>query len=314
MSKQNKASKGSSSLGYLTKEGLLNVWNNKLMSLASVGVLTSCLVIIGCAIMLFLNINAMLSNVEEENVIMVFLNDGLTDSQESSIGEKIRLINDVDTVTFVPKEESFEEQKQSLGDDAELLDGLQENPLPDAFKVTLVKMDNFSEVVKQIKTLDNIYSVRENSQLADKLLQIRRTVTFISVGIIALLLVVSLFIISNTVKVTMFNRRREISIMKAVGATNSFIRWPFMIEGVAIGVVSALVSLLLVTIIYLITASQLETIFSLFGSTSVSFAKYWWRILLGFLLVGIVSGAGGSAFSMSKYLKEQEGVISESED
>lgn len=296
-------------LTYLTKEGVRNVWSNRLMSLASVAVLTSCLVLIGCAVMLFVNVDAMLENVEDQNVIMVYLNDDLTEDQINQAGQDIRMIPNVETADFVSKEEAYESQLESLGEDATLLDGLEENPMPDSYKVTLSDLVDYDNVLKLLGTVDNVLSVRGNSDLAGQVRQIRKGITYVCLGIIAMLLVVSLFIISNTVRVTMYNRRLEISIMKAVGATNWFIRWPFIIEGIVIGIISSGFSLGFVFGIYQLAMSQLGSIFTLFGASSIKFGPYALPMLGAFIVIGTFAGVFGSIFSMTRYLKEQGGSV-----
>ncbi len=301
-----------SSLSYLTKEGFRSIWANRLMSVASIAVLTSCLVMIGCATLLFLNIDMMLGKIESQNIIMVFIKDDLSQGQINKIGKDIRTIPNIEKCEFVSKEDSYKQQLKSLGDDAELLSGIQ-NPLPNAYKVTLKSMSDFSQTVSSIKSVDNILNIRENSTLAKQLAQARRTATFVSVGIITLLLVVSLFIIANTVRVTMFNRRLEISIMKAVGATNWFVRWPFIVEGVLLGMISSIVSLGLVFVLYSLTTSSIAGATSLLGlgGSVISFIDYMWQMLLGFVIIGVIAGTSGSIVSMGRYLKEQGSVISE---
>lgn len=298
-----------SSLKYLTKEGFRSIWVNKLMSLASVAVLMACLVIIGLGAMIFFNINALLDNVENQNVIMVFAENDATDEEVSIIGNKIKVLDNVEDCIFVPKDDALLEQREAMGADAALLDGLEENPLPDAYKVVVKDLSQFDYTVTQLKSIDGIQRVRENSDVATKLVSIRRAVTIISVGIVALLFVVSLFIISNTIRITMFSRKLEISIMKAVGATNWFIRWPFMIEGVNLGIISCLVSFLVLLGIY----SGIQYICSglIAQFKLVNFWNYAWYILGIFAAIGVFTGSVGSLISMGKYLKEQGGVISD---
>ena len=298
-----------SSLKYLTKEGFRSIWVNKLMSLASVAVLMACLVIIGLGAMIFFNINALLDSVENQNVIMVFAENDATDEEVSELGNKIKVLDNVEDCIFVPKDDALLEQRESMGKDAALLDGLEENPLPDAYKVVVKDLSQFDDTVSKLKAINGIQRVRENSDVASKLINIRRAVTIISVGIVALLFIVSLLIISNTIRITMFSRKLEISIMKAVGATNWFIRWPFMIEGVNLGIISCFVSFLVLMGIYsgiqYICAGLIDQ-FRL-----VSFWDYAWYILGIFAAIGVFTGSVGSLISMGKYLKEQGGVISD---
>lgn len=297
------------SLKYLTKEGFRSVWVNKLMSLASIAVLMACLVIIGLGAMIFFNINALLDSVENQNVIIAFAQNDATDEDVSIIGNKIKALDNVEDCIFVPKDDALLEQRESMGADAALLDGLEENPLPDAYKVVVKDLNKFGDTVSQLKAIDGVQRVRESSDVAAKLVNIRKAVTIISIGIVALLFIVSLFIISNTIRITMFSRKLEISIMKAVGATNWFIRWPFMIEGVNLGVISCLVSFAVLIGIY----SGIQYICSglIDQFKLVNFWDYAWYILGIFAAIGIFTGSVGSLISMSKYLKEQGGVISD---
>ncbi|MBR2455400.1 MAG: permease-like cell division protein FtsX [Clostridia bacterium] len=297
------------SLKYLTKEGFRNVWVNRLMSLASITVLMACLVIIGLGSMIYFNINALLDNIESQNVVMVYVQDGVSDEDTTRMGNEIKVMNNIEDCIFVPKEDAFAAQLESMGEDAVLLEGLDENPLPDAYKVVVKDLTMFDQTVSELKALQNVENVRENSDLADKLVSVRKAVTIVIAGMVALLFIVSLFIISNTIRITMFSRKLEISIMKAVGATNWFIRWPFMIEGMVIGVTSSLVSFGLLAGLYQGMIYVFKNMLAIF--TPVSFGAYAGWILLIFMGIGIFTGSFGSLISMGKYLKEQGSVVSE---
>ena len=296
------------SLGYLTKEGFRNVWVNRLMSLASITVLMACLVIIGLGAMLFFNINALLDNIESQNVIMVYIQDGTSDDDINKMEDSINSMDNVQNVVFVSKEEAFKAQLEDMGSDAELLKDM-ENPLPDAFKVAVKDMAYFNDTVTDLRSLNNVETVRENGDVADKLVNIRQAVTIVIAGMVALLFIVSLFIIANTIRITMFSRKLEISIMKAVGATNWFIRWPFMVEGVVIGIISSFVSFGVLAGLYQGVVYVFKDLLALF--TPIGFLQYAGYILLIFLAIGMFTGSVGSLISMGKYLKEQGSVVSE---
>ena len=297
------------SLKYLTKEGFRNVWVNRLMSLASVSVLMACLVIIGLGAMIFFNIDALLDTVERQNVVMVYVDKNATDEQTSQLGNQLKTLNNIEDCIFVPKEDALQAQIEAMGEDAVLLEGLNENPLPDAYKVVVKDLTQFKPTVDSIKKLDGVDVVRENSDVADKLIGIRKGVSAVIIGMVSLLFVVSLFIISNTIRITMFSRKLEISIMKAVGATNWFIRWPFMIEGMLLGVISGLLSFGVLVGLYRGMVYVFDDVLSIF--TPVPFGGYAGYILLVFMAIGIFTGSFGSIISMGKYLKEQGSVVSE---
>lgn len=299
------------SLKYLTHEGFRNVWVNRLMSLASVTVLMACLIIMGAGIMIYFNINNVVDKVQSQNVAMVYVADDASEDETTQIGTSLKGISNVESCEFVPKEVAFQEQIQSMGGDAALFEGFDEIPLPDAYKVTVKDLSQFENTVSQIKQINKVDSVRENSDLASKLLSLRHAVSIVSVGLVIMLFLVALFIISNTIRITMFSRKLEISIMKAVGATNWFIRWPFMIEGMILGTISGIVSLGVLWGLYAVAEKVFAQTLSLIGFSLVPFSGYWWQILLVFVAIGLFTGGFGSLVSMAKYLKEQGSVVSD---
>lgn len=299
------------SLKYLTHEGFRNVWVNRLMSLASVTVLMACLIIMGAGIMIYFNINNVVDKVQSQNVVMVYVADDASEDETTQIGTSLKDISNVESCEFVPKEVAFQEQIQSMGGDAALFEGFDEIPLPDAYKVTVKDLSQFENTVSQIKQINKVDSVRENSDLASKLLSLRHAVSIVSVGLVIMLFLVALFIISNTIRITMFSRKLEISIMKAVGATNWFIRWPFMIEGMILGTISGIVSLGVLWGLYAVAEKVFAQTLSLIGFSLVPFSGYWWQILLVFVAIGLFTGGFGSLVSMAKYLKEQGSVVSD---
>ena len=299
------------SLKYLTHEGFRNVWVNRLMSLASVTVLMACLIIMGAGIMIYFNINNVVDKVQSQNVVMVYVADDASEDETTQIGTSLKGISNVESCEFVPKEVAFQEQIQSMGGDAALFEGFDEIPLPDAYKVTVKDLSQFENTVSQIMQINKVDSVRENSDLASKLLSLRHAVSIVSVGLVIMLFLVALFIISNTIRITMFSRKLEISIMKAVGATNWFIRWPFMIEGMILGTISGIVSLGVLWGLYAVAEKVFAQTLSLIGFSLVPFSEYWWQILLVFVAIGLFTGGFGSLVSMAKYLKEQGSVVSD---
>lgn len=297
-------------LGYLTKEGFRNLKVNKLMSVASITVLFSCLMLIGIAFMMLVNIEAFISNIEDENVIMVYADLDASEYEYISLGNSLSRIENVASIENVDKEAAYKEILEGLDSGLrDYLTGLNENPLPNAYRVTVGDMASFEKVVTEIKQLSYIERVYENSSLANQLEGIRNSVSYISIGMIALLLIVSLFIISNTIKVTMFSRRLEISIMKSVGATNSFIRWPFMVEGIIIGVIAGVLATGAVWGVYeLALGSFTQMLTSFGGETQVEFIDYALYLAIAFVGIGMFTGIFGSATSIRKYLKERKFV------
>ena len=301
-----------SRIGYLTKEGFRNIRVNHLMSIASIAVLMSCLVMMGAAFMVIVNVNNVMSEIESQNVVMVYLKEEVQGEAITEMREKITLMQNVKKCEFVDKETAFKQQLEELDTDATYFEGV-ENPLPDLFKVSVSDMTKFDKTVAELKALDGVDSVRDNREIAQTLVKIRQTIFYVSIGVIAVLLLISLFIIANTVRITMYSRRLEINIMKSVGATNWFIRWPFMVEGMVLGAISGILSLAVVWGLYRLVQSSVSSMLAMVsrGFTTVSFLDYIVYILVAFLVIGIVSGGIGSLISIQKYLKERGGVVYE---
>ena len=283
-----------------------------MMSIASICVLMSCLVLIGSASMIFLNMDSLLSRIEEENVIMVYIKDDTSDADIDKMGQDIKALGNIKDVEFVSKEDAWAEQLETMEDaQAQFFTQISSDiPLPDAYKVTVADLGKFDTTVKQLKALNNVDTIRENKDLAQKLVAIRHGITIISIVIIAVLFAISLFIISNTIKLTVYSRRLEISIMKSVGATNSFVRLPFVVEGMILGILSGVISLGLVWGLYELAVNQFHDFLSSLNLSALPFSDYALVMLGVFVAIGIVSGVGGSVITMGKYLNKEGSEIS----
>lgn len=301
-----------SSFRYLFKEGFRNTWSNRMMSIASICVLMSCLVLIGCASMIFLNIESLLGRIEEENVVMVYIKDDTADADITAMGNTLKGIDNVKEVEFVPKEDAWAEQLATMEEaQAKFFTEISSDiPLPDAYKVTVDDLAYFDQTVNQIEKLDHIDTIRENKDLAEKLVTIRHGVEVISIVIVAVLLAISVFIISNTIKLTVYSRRLEISIMKSVGATNSFVRLPFVVEGMILGIISGVISLGLVWAFYEFAINQFSDLLTSLQLDALNFADFALPMLGIFVAIGIVTGVGGALISMSRYLNREGSEIS----
>ena len=298
---------------YLVREGLRNTWVNRLMSLASVGVLVCCLVLMGTAVLVSVNLSHIMTWLEEQNVVMVYLNTTVSGSNakitEEQARQKILSVENVDknNIEFISKEEGFDSLMSRFDEKLKIIDSLGDTSdiLPDAFRVSFEDPTRYETTVQQLKNLDIVYTVRDNREYAKKLMGIKNAVTVTGVGIVGLMLVISLFIITNTIKLTMYVRKLEISIMKSVGATDWFIRMPFLVEGITIGLVSGIIAFILVAYIYSAATSAISSVLSS-GALPLMSMVGW--LLLAFLGSGILSGAIGSLVSIRKYLKDDGGV------
>ena len=291
--------------GYLLGEGFRNVFHNKKSSGASLAIMCATMLIFGLFFMIIENLNNAVETLETQQGIQVFIQKTATDAQMEQIGEQIQAIDGVNKVTFVSKEDALNQTKEKLKDKQALIAGWDEsNPFKDSYLVTLTDLKLSSQVQDEIKKIDNIDSIQSRDETINGLVAIANGVRIVSAVILTLLVLISIFIIGNTIKLTVHARRKEISIMKYVGATDSFIRWPFVIEGIIIGIVAALLSILVLGIAYsLITNAAANSIISTMGIKLLSFTDMTTLLVIVYMVLGIGIGALGSSISMRKYLQ-----------
>lgn len=301
-----------SSFRYLFKEGFRNIWTNRMMSTASICVLMSCLILIGGASMIFLNIDSLLGRIEEENVIMIYVQDDTTNGELKDMERDLYKIGNIKEIEFIAKEVAWKEQLETMDpSQREFFQEISSDiPLPNAYKVTVEDLTQFGDTVSQIKKLDHIDMVRENRDLAKRLVSIRHGVEIIAIVIVVVLLAISVFIISNTIRLTVYSRRLEISIMKSVGATNSFVRLPFIVEGMILGIIAGCVSLGLVWVFYDFAVSQFTDVLGYLSLEALNFQDFALIMLGAFVTIGIFTGVGGSAITMGRYLNREGSEIS----
>ena len=293
-------------LQYLIKEGCRNTWQNRLMALASVGVLVCCLLLTGFSYLVFVNVDRMFQNAYEQNVIAVYLDSDQTDLQVAEIGITLRNMDNVARADFMSKEEFLALYGDALQENTMASFEGDNNPLPDTYIVSMKDLSLFQQTVDSIAALEGVEEVSYDANTAEILTRVRQVVLAIGGSVIAVLLAVSLFIIVNTIKLTVYSRRLEIYIMKSVGATDSFVRFPFVVEGVLLGLIAGSVGFTLIALLY-------QTLLKSFTFnnpllTLVPFAEQWRPLLLGFLLGGVLVGVCGSVISMRKYLRQEGGI------
>ena len=291
-----------SSIRYLMREGFRNLWQNRFMAIASIGVLVSCLLLTGGAYLIFANIDHIFDWVYEQNVVVVFADQECTDEEITQLGEKIQSITNVAAVEHRSKDELLEEMADSMPG-AIFEDLKEDNPLQDAFVVSFVDLSKFDATLMQLKEIPHVESVANNSELADQLTKVRQIVLAVGGWIIGILLLVSLFIIANTIKLATFGRREEIAIMKMCGATNGFIRWPFVVEGMILGLTGALVAFFIQWGLYEAVSRLILQTNGLSLITVLSYASMAGNIVLVFCGVGLVIGVGGSVVAIRKFLQ-----------
>ena len=297
-----------SSFQYLTKQGLHNQRANRLMSLASIGVLTACLLLTGIAGLFSANVNSLVEYLGDQNETVVYLDQGLSDEELASVDQTLRSMPGLAAVTYVSQEEVLETYKGYMSEYADLFNDFEEdNPFHANYRVVLENLNQLDEMIAQLEQIDGVYSVSAPTQLSSVFLTIQRAVTYAGWALVAVLALVSVVVISNTIRLTVFARRKEINIMKYVGATNGFIRWPFFVEGTSVGLISGLLAAGLVIGAYALVVNRVGAMSGfwgpILGSCLLSVGQVWPAVLGAFLIFGVVIGSIGTATSIRKYLE-----------
>ncbi len=287
-------------------EAFSGMIKNGLMTVASVVVVTSCLIMLGVFLVVTLNVNSMSDDIADSCQVKVYVTREAQDGGKlSSIEDQIKKISYAKEVTYENGIAAFKKIKDQMEED-ELasFEGLPDDLLPDAFNVTVDDISNTTKITKILKEIEGVDRVDSGDDVVSMINTIRNAVKRISFWIIIAFMLISIFIISNTVKLTLHNRRKEINIMKYVGATDSYIRWPFVIEGMLVGIISALIAFGITHSVYGALSGAVTGEGSIVNFIKLlSFNDIWEIFALSYAALGIVIGALGSAFSIRKYLK-----------
>lgn len=295
-----------SGFGYLIREGFRSIWSNRIMSIASICVLVSCLVLTGAAELISVNIEKEVDSVGKTNETTVYIKGGASDLEAVYIGKNLEKLDNITSVRFYPKEDAINEFKDSLPEAVfENVNG-DNNPLPDAYIIAMDDLSKYDQTIDAILKVDGVDSINNRSELARKLTDISNLVSYISLAIVVALTIISLFIIANTIRTTMYSRRFEISIMKSVGATNAFVRLPFVVEGMVLGFISAIIG---TGVLYVVYEGVMSAVNSFVKISTIPFSDVYLQVGGIFIVAGVVIGAFGSFISMRKYLKMEGNEI-----
>ncbi|MGI5854848.1 MAG: permease-like cell division protein FtsX [Candidatus Merdivicinus sp.] len=297
-----------SSFRYLVKNGVKNLWNNRMMTIASVGTLIACLLIVGFAVLFSINVDSIVEYMGQQNEIVVFMALDTPDEYMSVMKDDLASLDGLGEITYVSRDEAFAEYKEKLGDKADILEGMEDNHyLPASFRAKISSPEKVDILLASIRRMDYVDDVQAPTDLAKTLVSVRRMVNTLGGAVILALVIVSLVIITNTIRASVFNRRKEINIMKYVGATNTFIRIPFLVEGVLLGIIAAVVAYFAIwggytVFIHAMTTESTSWLASI-TQHIVPFKDISYQLMGGFLLAGVLTGGIGSTFSMRGHLK-----------
>lgn len=297
-------------LSYLIGEGFRNVLRNKKSTFAALIIMFATMITVGIGLAGAKNITSMVKKLEEEVPVTVYIRDGLSTAEQEEVEDYIKTIDSVNKVEFTTKAEALDVAKEKLADNADLLGKYTENnhPFPASYTITLTDITKSQDVVNIIRESqdinDKIIEIKTPDTVITGLNRVDRGIKFLFFGIGALLIAVSIVIIGNTIKLAVHARRREISIMKYVGATNNFIRAPFIVEGIVIGVIATAISILLLGTLYHFTYNQFNSVLvSNIGFGLLQFSDIFQLTIFVYAVLGIGIGVLGSVLSMKKYLK-----------
>ena len=288
-------------MGYLFKEGIRNMYTHGFMSFAAVCVTVACLVIIGSFSLIIYNLGIFVSDMEQQNRVLVYVDESYDSAEAKSVGSRINLVENVREAVFMTREEAVKRFVEQQGS-GEAFEGINASDLRDRFIVTLEDNSKMSETVEQIRQIQGVADISDRPELAVGFTTIQRILNIASAAIIIVLLVVSLFMISNTIKLAMYDRRDEIAIMKMIGATNRFIRFPYFVEGFLIGVISGAVAFFIEWGLYDLLAKRITAMQSLQLFNIVPFREVFLPMVLTFGVAGLFVGMFGSVMSIRKFL------------
>ncbi len=298
-----------SGIKYLANQGVENIWKNKMMAFATFCVLLISLLLVGIAGLFYINLNSMIKGLGSQNEVVVLMNVGTTAEQNSAAEAAIKELPNIDKVTFISKEDALSRQKANLPNAEKIFDeyiGTDASFMPDGFSVTVKDTDLITETTEKISAIANIQSASASPQVAEFLRELRKVVSLIAGAIIIALAVVSMIIISNTTKASVFARREEIQIMKYVGATNAFIRMPFFVEGMVTGLFAGAGAYFITWAVYRAVYNMITEqgmLMNTFGVKSlIPFSDIRLPLALAYLVFGALIGALGSVVSTRKHI------------
>ncbi|MEG6567166.1 permease-like cell division protein FtsX [Thermoanaerobacterium saccharolyticum] len=286
---------------YYIREGLTNVKRNRAMTVASITSVTAALLILGLFLIIILNVDSIANQVESQLELKAFINDNYDATKVAKVGEEIKAISGVKSITFESKKDALNSFKKQLGDKSYLVNGLEnDNPMPQSFIVKVTDANMMKQVSEEIKKIDGVTQVSYGQDVVDKLLGIIKIIRIVGLFVILILFIISVVIISNTIKLGVFARRREINIMKYIGATDWFIRWPFLVEGIVLGLVGSVLAIAILGFIYGYASDLVNNKLIIF--TLLPAGVVIKQSLVYFLAMGSLIGAIGSGISIKRFL------------
>jgi len=288
-------------LGYFFREALKSLSRNSLLSIATISTMTICIMLLGAAVLMTINTGNFMNRLESDIEIVAFLDNSLSKSEMSDIKDEIEKLDGVESVAFVSKQEALENVQKKFNDaDYDLGKTLGKNPLPDTYTVKAENPKEVAALAQNVKAIPGVYKVNYGQGVVERLFQVTKWVRIISIGFIVLLAMGAVFLIATTIRLAIFARRKEIYLMKLIGSTDWFVRWPFFIEGIMLGLVGAAISVGLLAVGYSALVSSMQT--ALFFIPLVNQQNILISLYLGLLATGAFLGIMGTFISLNRFL------------
>lgn len=291
-----------SSLCYFLRETVTSLVRNRFMAVASILTVTLSMFILGAFLSAVLNINHMATYLESQVEMTVYLKDGIKTDDVMAVGKQLKQLNGLKGISFTNKDQALANFRESMGDQAALLDSMNGNPLPASYKISFQSPDQLQDAVNLVKKYPQVDGVQYGQEIVEQLYRVAQFIRISGIILILFLAAAELFIISNTIRLTVFARRREIQIMKYVGATNGFVRWPFLFEGMVIGFIGSGISSILLWLCYRMIQEEIHNAGLVFIPLLTMY-PFIVHVAIFLLAAGIIIGALGSAISLRKYMK-----------
>ena len=292
-------------MGYHLREGFRSIFTHGLMSFAAVCMILACLIIMGSFSLVAINIDNTLGLYEAENEFIAYIDETLAEDEARALQSKLEAIPNVSSVTFMTAGEALERYTERYTDSEtrELFDGMDDSVLRHRYRIHVDDLEQMGETVRQVEAVSGVAKVQWEQAISDGFVALRNVASAVAFILIAMLLVISLFIIANTIKLATFHRREEIAIMKMCGATNWFVRWPFIFEGMLLGLMGAILAFFLQWGIYAVIVQAIDGFGGLQLVAIIPFQTLWTRVAGAFAVTGLVIGAGGSLLAIRKFLQ-----------
>ena len=287
---------------YFAHEGLSNMFSHGFMSFAAVGITVACLLIMGTFTLVAVNANELLRDLEQENEILAYVDDSCTEAESKALQKELEAVPNVASATYISKEQAMEDFVAQYPDE-DMFQDLDPEILRDRYAIKITDLEQIRQTKETVEGIPGIARVNAYEEIAGGFITVRNVATVICVALIAILFVVSVFIISNTIKLTTFDRRDEIAIMRMVGATNGFIRWPFVYEGFMMGLLGAVIAFFSQWGLYEAVTRGVDNTDTLQLIHVIPFQELWVPVAVVFAAAGILIGVGGSLSAIRKFLQ-----------